>query len=75
MELGQDERAVRLFACTEKERKDRGSPMPPVYQETSDAEVATLRERLSPEEYEAARAAGHDMDLEGAIAYMLEWRL
>jgi hypothetical protein len=64
--------AAKLFGAAEAVRDALGTPLPPVDQADHDRCLAAVRAALGEDAFAAARAAGHAMDLEQAVAHALE---
>ncbi len=69
---GQAERAVRLFGALESLRERMGVAAPwGAWQPLGERDLATAREELNPDTFDAARAEGRAMTLEEAVAEAL----
>jgi hypothetical protein len=64
----QPERAARLFGAAEALREKLGADMTAYERMEYEPEVASLREGMDAEAFEAAWAAGAGMDVDRAIA-------
>ena len=71
-EHGQPTVAAQLFGAAEALRELIGKPLTRAQQVNRNRDVATVQERLEPEAFASAWAAGRAMTLEQAIAYALE---
>ena len=71
-EHGRPTDAAQLFGAAEALRELIGKPLTRAQQANHDRDVATVQQRLDPEAFAAAWAAGRAMTLEQAIAYALE---
>jgi hypothetical protein len=63
--------AAVIFGAADYLRDWLGAPLPPSEKNFYDRRVATLRERLSPEDLAQGWARGRAMDLEQAVTYAL----
>jgi hypothetical protein len=70
--VGQDERALKLFAAADAMRQKGGTPMRPDEQAYFDEQLKSLRERMSSSDYDAVWSKGRSMSMEQAIEFALE---
>jgi tetratricopeptide (TPR) repeat protein len=70
--LGQDERALKLFAAANAMRQKGGTPMRPDEQTYFDEQLKTLRAKLDPKIFESTWSAGYVFSMEQAIEFALE---
>jgi hypothetical protein len=72
MERGHVGRAARLFGAAEALRATLGASQDATFQTMQDQIAAAIRAQLDETAFAAARAEGHAMSLEQAVAYALE---
>ena len=70
-ELGQPERAVRLFGAAQALREEAGRPMSPLDLAEHERQHDVVRRALGDERFAAAWATGQAMSLDEAIQYAL----
>ncbi|MCC2628276.1 MAG: adenylate/guanylate cyclase protein [Thermomicrobiales bacterium] len=68
---GDAERATRLWAAGDQLRRDLGADVPQASREAHERFVRSLEERLGPEQFAMAWAAGQRLTLERAVAEAL----
>jgi predicted ATPase/class 3 adenylate cyclase len=69
---GQLSKAARIYGAAGALRTSVGAPLAPQEQEAQRSSIATLKDKLKPEQFSAEWDAGGQMRIEDAVAYVLE---